>query len=357
MAITHQPFRTTVATIDDVRRALQDLDLKISAVSVAHSDLTGVTADQHHARSHALDGTSDHTIGSLTNTYLIQSNGTKLVPATNTDAQVAAAVTASHARSHALDSGSDHTGSLTVALGGTGKTSATANSYLKGNGTSALTERTYSEVKTDLGLNTTDTPQFSRVGLGVAADATTRLMAGVSSESTPVVSARGGGAYGNAVEWGYATSGYGANLCHEVGSGEVGIALCAEAGTTSNKYTARNGRTGSVIKGSGGGALMFGRVPTGANQDFTEDARLDATGLGIGMTAAYKLDVSGQARLVGGDGLYDYDPGVTAVNIDTGLRFTYGGYTWALEFSSALYKAVAVGDTFGVVTTYLRRVS
>lgn len=50
-----------------------------------------------HARSHALDGTSDHSIGSLTNTYLVKSDGTKLAPATNTDTQVAAAVTASHA--------------------------------------------------------------------------------------------------------------------------------------------------------------------------------------------------------------------------------------------------------------------
>jgi hypothetical protein len=68
-----------------------------------------------HARSHALDGTSDHSIGSLTNTYLVKSDGTKLVPASNTDAQVSGAVTASHARSHALDGTSDHSiGSLTT---------------------------------------------------------------------------------------------------------------------------------------------------------------------------------------------------------------------------------------------------
>lgn len=45
------------------------------------------------------------------------------------------------------------TGTLPVANGGTGKASVTANSYLKGNGTGALVERTYSEVRTDLGIS------------------------------------------------------------------------------------------------------------------------------------------------------------------------------------------------------------
>ncbi|GAA2360852.1 hypothetical protein Cme02nite_38210 [Catellatospora methionotrophica] len=40
-----------------------------------------------------------------------------------------------------------------VATGGTGLTSVTANSYVKGNGTGALVERTYAQVKTDLGLD------------------------------------------------------------------------------------------------------------------------------------------------------------------------------------------------------------
>lgn len=44
------------------------------------------------------------------------------------------------------------TGTLLVANGGTGKASVTANSYLKGNGTGALVERTYAQVRTDLGL-------------------------------------------------------------------------------------------------------------------------------------------------------------------------------------------------------------
>lgn len=70
-------------------------------------------ASPHHARSHALDGTSDHSIGSLTNTYLVKSDGSKLVPATNTDAQVSAAVTASHAKQHAITATADHTSGAT----------------------------------------------------------------------------------------------------------------------------------------------------------------------------------------------------------------------------------------------------
>jgi len=45
------------------------------------------------------------------------------------------------------------TGTLPVGNGGTGKASVTANSYLKGNGTGALVERTYAQVRTDLGIS------------------------------------------------------------------------------------------------------------------------------------------------------------------------------------------------------------
>lgn len=62
------------------------------------------------------------------------------------------------------------TGTLPVSNGGTGKTSVTINSYLKGNGTSALTERTPTEVKVDLGLSPSDTPSFT--GLTLSGTAT-----------------------------------------------------------------------------------------------------------------------------------------------------------------------------------------
>ena len=44
-------------------------------------------------------------------------------------------------------------GTLGVGSGGTGKNSVTANSYLKGNGTGALVERTYAQVRTDLNVS------------------------------------------------------------------------------------------------------------------------------------------------------------------------------------------------------------
>jgi len=50
---------------------------------------------------------------------------------------------------------------LPVAGGGTGKATVTANSYLKGNNTSALVERTYAEVKTDLSLNLVENTALS----------------------------------------------------------------------------------------------------------------------------------------------------------------------------------------------------
>lgn len=60
-----------------------------------------------HTQSHALDSTSDHTIGSLTSGNLIKSDGSKLAPATNTDSDVNSAVTLKHAQSHTFG-GSDH---------------------------------------------------------------------------------------------------------------------------------------------------------------------------------------------------------------------------------------------------------
>lgn len=41
---------------------------------------------------------------------------------------------------------------VSVANGGTGKATVTSNSYLKGNGTGNLVERTYTEVRTDLNV-------------------------------------------------------------------------------------------------------------------------------------------------------------------------------------------------------------
>jgi len=68
---------------------------------------SGLHTDSHN-RSHTLDSTSDHSIGGLTSGKLVKSDGTKLVPATNTDTEVSNAVSKAHDRSHALDSTSDH---------------------------------------------------------------------------------------------------------------------------------------------------------------------------------------------------------------------------------------------------------
>jgi hypothetical protein len=58
--------------------------------SIAH------THAQLHDRSHALDSTSDHSIGGLTNGYLVKSDGSKLTPSANTDADVSSAVSLKH---------------------------------------------------------------------------------------------------------------------------------------------------------------------------------------------------------------------------------------------------------------------
>lgn len=55
----------------------------------------------------------------------------------------------------------DRLPTVTVDKGGTGLTSVTTNSYLKGNGTGNLVPRTYTEVKTDLSLNNVENVAIS----------------------------------------------------------------------------------------------------------------------------------------------------------------------------------------------------
>jgi len=57
---------------------------------------------------------------------------------------------------------------VTVAQGGTGLSTITANSYLKGNGTGNLVPRTYSEVKIDLSLNNVENTALSTGNAGTA---------------------------------------------------------------------------------------------------------------------------------------------------------------------------------------------
>jgi len=82
------------------------------------------------------------------------------------------------------------TGQVAVANGGTGKASVTANSYLKGNGTGALTERTYAEVKTDLSLNNVDNTSDATKNSATATLTNKRWVARVgstTSSATPTI--------------------------------------------------------------------------------------------------------------------------------------------------------------------------
>ena len=86
-SLTNKYTITTAGLAADKSNDAADID---SAITLKHSN------SLDHNRSHALDGTSDHTIGGLTATYHVMSDGTKLAPSTNTDSQISAAVSASH---------------------------------------------------------------------------------------------------------------------------------------------------------------------------------------------------------------------------------------------------------------------
>jgi len=124
-----------------------------------------------HATSHqdggsdelALDG-SQITSGTVAIGRIPTGTSGTTVPFGNDSRFTDARTPTAHATSHqdggsdelALDASQVTTGTLGVARGGTGVASVTANSYIKGNGTSAVVERTYAQVKTDLSLDLVD---------------------------------------------------------------------------------------------------------------------------------------------------------------------------------------------------------
>lgn len=109
-AITGTSDHTSSATSGQMLKA-NSSGLPVDATNTDTQVAAAVTAS--HARQHAHDATADHSMGSLTNTYLVKSSATALVNATNTDTEVAATVTASHAKQHAITATADHTSTAT----------------------------------------------------------------------------------------------------------------------------------------------------------------------------------------------------------------------------------------------------
>lgn len=154
MAITH----TTIKAPGQTLAAIADWNANHSGSLNHGTELTNVTANQHHAQSHTItshsdivdatgaqveeltgggdttlhdhDGISENTAARHTRQHAIttaadhtstatpaqilkaDANGLP-VDAANTDGEVSAAVTASHARQHAIDSATDHTSTIT----------------------------------------------------------------------------------------------------------------------------------------------------------------------------------------------------------------------------------------------------
>jgi len=82
---------------------------------VSHADLTNVSSDQHHARSHSLVSSNDHTSAVAANKHFKADANGLPVEASNTDAEISGAVSASHAKQHAITSTLDHTSAATPA--------------------------------------------------------------------------------------------------------------------------------------------------------------------------------------------------------------------------------------------------
>lgn len=78
-------------TLTDTSNADALHDHTGSSVSLAHSDLSGVTSDQHHNRSHVVTSASDHTVSGLTTGHVLTATGAATfdwqAPGATTEAQ------------------------------------------------------------------------------------------------------------------------------------------------------------------------------------------------------------------------------------------------------------------------------
>lgn len=99
VTVTDVPADNTIAV---------DVVVAQIAPLISHALLANVLPDQHHPRAHSLASTSDHNSTIVVGRMMMADANGLPAQASNTDAQVSAAVTASHARLHAMDSASDH---------------------------------------------------------------------------------------------------------------------------------------------------------------------------------------------------------------------------------------------------------
>jgi len=194
------------------------------------------------------------------------------------------------------------TGQLSVARGGTGLATVAANSYLKGNGTSALVPRTYAEVLTDLGLaagglllptGTEGQTLYNNGGVWTANsnlfwdDVNIRL--GVNTVPLNVIDAviassdgtssshgvrfQTGGASPYSIQLGATTSGFSWIQSRQYGVGYTGLALNPNGGEVWINYTSDPGAYNLAVNGA---TLINGALALGAN-NLTMTGSLGAT--------------------------------------------------------------------------------
>ena len=153
----------------------RNIDLIISEGVVQHTSLSGITANQHHYQSHAIDG-------------------------------------------------SDHTGYLTVAKGGTGLETVATDSLLTGNGTGALTaEALLAYTSTGLGIGTAE-PQ-SNLHIQAATDTEAKLYLSCGSIESGAGTELGGIYFGASENGGWTGASIKGLAAEDYNSGEWGTDL------------------------------------------------------------------------------------------------------------------------------------
>ncbi len=240
------------------------------------------------------------------------------------------------------------TGTLPVANGGTGATTFSAGSLLKGAGTSAITTAT---AGTDYAPATSGTSILKGNGSGGFSNAASGTDYAPATSGTAILKGNGTGGFSNAAagtDYAVATTGTSAQLLANSGSGgfsnvTVGSGLSLSAGTLSTTGSSTAFTSATSVSTTSGTSKTFTGIPSGTKLIIVSLNNVWITGddLYIQLGSSGGFAVSGYAtqsikhNTSSSHGGVSTDTSGFVVRLSNATAGLYGTYVFSLEDSSA----------------------